>query len=149
MHRCVADGKRRGGSNHYTETREIVIYWKRASERATEMIIRTVQRTACSTAATAKQELTATEQMNERIAVMVASDALSTSVVTQMESLDSASPVPEESLYAIRCFAYTEVIEQALAVHYRVDQKVNPIFFTLVVLETLNMLGKKLVLLIF
>jgi len=116
MHRCVADGKRRGGSNHNTETREIVIYWKRASERATEMIIWTVQRTARSAAATAKQELTATEQMNERIAVMVAY-ALSTSVVTQMESLDSVSPVPEESLYAIRCFAYTEVIEQALAAY--------------------------------
>jgi len=34
-----------------------------------------------------------------------------------MESLDSVSPVPEESLYAIRCFAYTEVIEQALAAY--------------------------------
>jgi len=115
---AAVDGRRRGGSNHGSETREIVIYWKRATEMITCSAVQLTWRSAA--AATAKQELTATatEYMNVGIGIAVMVTVALSTVLSRKSNHQTVRRRSQKSAvaaaYAVRCLAYTEVNEHSV-----------------------------------
>ena len=115
---AAVDGRRRGGSNHGSGTREIVIYWKRATEMITCSAVQLTWRSAA--AATAKQELTATatEYMNVGIGIAVMVTVALSTVLSRKSNHQTVRRRSQKSAvaaaYAVRCLAYTEVNEHSV-----------------------------------